>query len=185
MKQVIVTLLVLVIVGLAGVMIFVYSGVYNVAASEEHSDLEIWLLDKMLDNSIQARTGEITAPDLSDSSMILAGYRSFDAMCVQCHGAPGVGRDAFAQGLNPIAPSLSEEAGEYSAETLFWVTKHGVKFTGMPSFGASHSDQAIWEIIAFMKQLPELGYYDYLEFEQSWAAADTAAPGDGHEGHEH
>ncbi len=33
--------------------------------------------------------------------------------------------------------------------------------TGMPAFGPSHSDQEIWSIVAFLKQLPDLTSEDY------------------------
>ncbi|MEE9174617.1 MAG: cytochrome c, partial [Thermodesulfobacteriota bacterium] len=40
-------------------------------------------------------------------------------------------------------------------------TKNGIKMTGMPAFGLSHSDQEIWSIVAFLKQLPDLTPEDY------------------------
>jgi len=46
--------------------------------------------------------------------------------------------------------------------------------TGMPSFGAvGVSDEDIWEIVAFLKQLPKVSEADY----KAWTApAPAAAP---------
>ncbi len=58
--------------------------------------------------------------------------------------------------LNPAAPDLAEEAAELTAAELFWVTKNGIKMTGMPAWGATHDDSSIWPVVAFMKELPDL-----------------------------
>ena len=39
---------------------------------------------------------------------------------------------------------------------LFWVTKHGIKMTGMPAWGATHDDEALWPVVALMTELPHL-----------------------------
>ena len=49
---------------------------------------------------------------------------------------------------------------------LFWVTKHGIRMTGMPAWGATHDDDALWPVVAFMTALPQLdgvGYKTLLE----------------------
>jgi mono/diheme cytochrome c family protein len=50
---------------------------------------------------------------------------------------------------------------------LFWVVKHGIKMTGMPSFGAiGTDDKEIWSIVAFVKALPNVSEADY----KAWTA---------------
>ena len=34
--------------------------------------------------------------------------------------------------------------------------KHGIKMTGMPAWGVTHSDQLLWDIVAFLQKLPSL-----------------------------
>lgn len=34
--------------------------------------------------------------------------------------------------------------------------KHGIGATGMPAWGATHSDELLWDIVAFLRKLPEL-----------------------------
>lgn len=33
--------------------------------------------------------------------------------------------------------------------------KHGIRHTGMPAFGATHSDEELWGLVAFVESLPE------------------------------
>jgi len=34
--------------------------------------------------------------------------------------------------------------------------KHGIKITGMPAWGVTHSDKPLWDVVAFLQKLPEL-----------------------------
>jgi mono/diheme cytochrome c family protein len=111
--------------------------------------------------SIARHSRDIEVPDLTDETLVSAGVNDFDAMCVACHGAPGRSPDAVGNGLNPPAPDLAESGSQMSPAELFWVTKHGVKMTGMPAWGATHDDDALWPVVAFMTRLPELNAASY------------------------
>ena len=45
---------------------FVYSGVFNVAATVPHTAPEEWVLQTAKERSIRVRAGDIEAPDLAD-----------------------------------------------------------------------------------------------------------------------
>jgi mono/diheme cytochrome c family protein len=38
----------------------------------------------------------------------------------------------------------------------FWKVKHGIRLTGMPSFGNTLSDQEIWTLALFLKHMDKL-----------------------------
>lgn len=154
-------LLLLVLAGLA----FIYSGFYDVAASTPDSGLIAWALETTQHRSVHraAEAFEETAqvPDLNDPRRVREGLVEYHEMCVVCHGAPGIPISAIGQGLNPYPPELASESEE-PAET-FWVVKHGIKMTGMPAFGASHSDEEIWAIVAFMNRMPKISPQQYQQ----------------------
>ena len=52
-----------------------------------------------------------------------------------------------------------------SPQELFWVTKNGIKMTGMPAWGKTHSDKKIWAMVAFMKKLPDMSAEEYKKME--------------------
>ena len=149
-------IIVLIVVVVGAGLGFVYSGLYNVAANEPQSRLVEWILNKTSDRSVERHARGVTAPDLSGADMIRAGLKDYHASCTVCHGGPGLEATEIAQGLNPLAPSLVDAAGELSAGKLFWVTRNGIKMTGMPAFGVTRSDLQVWAIVAFVKQLPSL-----------------------------
>ena len=161
---------------------FAYSGLYDVSASSPHSGLVDWLLSTTSRASVNRHAVGVQVPDLDDA-MALAGVSDFDAMCTGCHGAPGQEPAAMGQGLNPPAPDLARAATELTPAEIFWVTKNGIKMTGMPSWGATHDDSAIWPVVAFIGRLPGLDADQYqmmLANAQGQGHHAVAAPASAH-----
>ena len=173
-------IVILLMAGLA--LAFIYSGVYNLAATEPHSGLERWVLHTTMRHSIRRHAEGIVAPALTEPSQIEAGFRHFRTMCVMCHGAPSAKRSELGQGLTPQAPHLAEKVHEWTPGELFWIVKHGIKMTGMPAWGPTHSDDDLWAVVAFLRQLPGLSPEDYQALEQ---AARANAHETGSSGHPH
>ena len=145
-----------------GYLIFIYSGIYNISALVPHDKLALWMMNTVRDHSIEHHANnKITAPDISDTSLIKMGFIHYREMCVGCHGGPGIERSEIGQGLYPKAPSLVRAAKDWTPQQLFWITKNGLKMTGMPAFAPTHSDEMIWAIVAFTKKLPTLTREQY------------------------
>jgi mono/diheme cytochrome c family protein len=149
--------------GIIGI-IFIYSGFYNVSAIEPETGISKWILETTSDNSVEHYSKDINVPDLSDSLTIREGFAHYKEMCESCHSAPGKEETELAKGLNPPAPDLSESGQEMSAEELFWITKNGIKMTGMPAWGKTHSDDKIWAIVAAVKKLRDTSPEEYNSF---------------------
>lgn len=175
MKTVITTLIVTVLLGLIGLLTFVYSGAYDVSASSPHTALTNWAMSTTMHESVARRARSINIPDLNRDELILAGINDFEAMCVGCHGAPNKEPGPMGQGLNPLAPDLQRSAQHLTAAELFWVTKHGIKMTGMPSWGVAHSNNDLWPVVALMVALPGLTA-------ETYGALLARAEGKGHHG---
>jgi mono/diheme cytochrome c family protein len=159
MKTAVTVVLVLIVLALAAVG-FIFSGIYDVAASTPDTGLIQWALETTQHRSVHRRAEEVQVPRLDDPAMIRTGLIEYQEMCAVCHGAPGVTISPIGQGLNPAPPELAGKGGEEAGE-LFWVTKYGIKMTGMPAFGVTHSDEEIWAIVAFLKKMPEMSAEEY------------------------
>lgn len=134
----------------AAAVALLYGGVYNVAATEQHLRPTFWLLEAGVRESVQRRARGIEVPPLEAEAKIQRGFRCFQTHCVQCHGAPGVAPADFAKGLLPLPTSLSQATRDWRPAELFWITKHGIKMTGMPAWGFRLDDGALWSIVAFL-----------------------------------
>ena len=186
MRNVILTLVGVVVVGVLAAIIFIYSGVYNVAADKENGSLKTWALSTAMDSSVESRAKGIKVPDLSSKEGLLEGAEHYDAMCTSCHGAPGRERAEFAPYLNPEPPKLVDAAKGMSAAELFWVTKHGVEMTGMPAWGPTHSDEKIWDMVALMKKFSTMSPEQYSELVKQAGGDEHDHDGEeGKEGHHH
>ncbi len=146
-------------------LIFIYSGWYNVSAMNEESGFMKWVLNTTSNNAIESRSKDISVPNLNDLQMLKEGFEHYNEMCISCHGAPGKEETELSKGLNPPAPYLVKAANFIDAKEMFWVTKNGIKMTGMPAWGKTHSDEKIWAIVAFMKKLPSITSEDYEKME--------------------
>lgn len=154
---------ILALLGVAGLAL-VYTGAYNVAATEEHASLTRWAFDTTQQNSVERRAADIAAPANFSPDMIEAGAISYKTMCQHCHAGPGVERASWASGMRPRPPHLTERAAEWKPREIFWLLKHGVKMSGMPAFGPTHDDQTLWNMSAFVKELPAMTAERYAAF---------------------
>ena len=173
-------------IGVTAIVGFAYSGIYDVSASTPHSNIVTWLLSTTSHASVERQAKDIEVPNLKDDALARAGVNDFNGMCAGCHGAPGQTPEAMGQGLNPPPPDLVESAVAMSPAELFWVTKHGIKMTGMPAWGATHDDDAIWPVVAFMTKLPELDAISYRDLLNNASgmghhSSDSAEDGHAHE----
>ncbi|HEX9944864.1 MAG TPA: cytochrome c [Thermoanaerobaculia bacterium] len=163
MKTVLRLLGVLVVLVLLG-LLFIFSGVYDVAANSPDTGLVQWVLSTTQARSVhrayEALEGKVRVPNLDDPKLIQAGLVHYHEMCVTCHGAPGVKISEIGQGLNPTPPELASEGADEPLET-YWIVKNGIKMTGMPSFGVTHTDEEIWAIVAFLNRMPKLSSQEY------------------------
>nr|CCD31945.1 Cytochrome C family protein, di-heme cytochrome C (Class I) [Methylocystis sp. SC2] len=159
----------LAVVGLATV----YTGAYNIAATEEHTALVRWAFATTFRNSIKSRAAGIQPPAAISPEIIATGASSYKQMCEHCHAGPGVKRAEWASGMRPRPPHLKEAAARWKAQEIFWLVKHGAKMTGMPAFGSTHDDQTIWSIAAFVKEMPAMT-------PETYAALGKSSGGRGH-----
>lgn len=140
-------------------LVIAITGAYDIAASRDHTPLVRWMLDTTMENSVKRMASDVGQPP--QQLNIAAGGAEYKAMCEHCHGGPGVERAEWAKGMLPMPPHLTEHAEEWETNEIFWLVKHGVKATAMPTFGGSHDDGTLWNIAAFVKQLPAMTKEDY------------------------
>lgn len=158
--------LVLLALGGTAAGLLVYSGFYNISATDQHTAPVYRLLDYAMRRSIMARTGDSPVPDLRDAQRVRRGAAHYREHCVQCHGAPGVAPDALAMGMTPAPANLVGTARHWKPEEMFWVVRHGVKMSGMPAWRYRMADDEIWDTIAFVVASVTMTTRDYAAMTQ-------------------
>lgn len=157
------------IIGLIIVILalYLYMGYYNISANEPHMNFVEDIIHEVKENSIRHHTKDIIKPAISSEQTMSTGFQHYDSMCVQCHAAPGISESEISEGLYPGPPlfpdDLEEEMG---IEQIYWITKNGIKLSGMPGFGTTHSEEELWAIAAFVNELPEISEQKYQELKK-------------------
>lgn len=185
MKFLITIAVILVAGALAGLGVM-YSGVYNVAATEPHNALSNWVLNTTMENSVARYARDIEVPDLKGPEQLYAGINNYQEMCAGCHAPPGEKPSAVAKGLNPEPPDLAKSAEHMSPQEIFWVVKHGVKMTGMPAWKPTHDDNELWPIVTFVERMPDMTPAKYQALKaraKEMGGGHHHEAGGGHQGH--
>lgn len=174
MKKIIVTLVVTLIVIIAAFTIFIYSGAYNVSQLAPHNAITKWAINTAKEKSISKRIKDIKVPPMNDTSMIVEGFRHYNEMCSTCHGGPGISPDELAKGLYPRPPKFYKSNDMPEPAEAFWIIKNGIKFTGMPGFGATHDDQKIWAITDFLlNKMNKMTADEYQDWRKKYSGEGT------------
>ena len=156
-----------VFVAIVGMFAVVSSGIVNVGADQEHSPMMYSFLETARNRSIENASKDIMVPDLEQVDMISTGGADYKDMCAGCHLSPGVESTDFSASLYPKPPNFTNAdvveryQTKAGAQQGFWAIKHGIMASGMPAWGASHDDERMWAMVAFIRSLPELNEAQY------------------------
>jgi len=158
------------VLGAAGAAAFVWFGVYDVSATGPHLQPVHSLLELALKRAVQRRAdAHPPPPDLVAAARVMQGAACFRDRCVACHGAPGVAPERFALGMQPVPTSLIEATRHWRRQDLYWITRNGIKMSGMPAWEYRLDERELWSVVAFLDALPLMTPDQYR--------ALTAAPG--------
>ena len=152
---------VLVVGGVLAALVFMYSGVFNVAATVVDSSALNWALVTVREASVGLHARDVPAPAAGKVADRDNGFVLYRQNCVMCHTPIGRTPRPMAVGFNPQAPSFGPDTDDMGPAELFWVTKNGIRFTGMPAWGPSLTDDEIWDLMAFLTTLPKMSAAEY------------------------
>jgi mono/diheme cytochrome c family protein len=95
---------------------------------------------------------------LTDANLV-AGIDLYGQHCAICHGTAKGDASAtpIAKGEYPAPPQLATNGVEDDPEGYsFWIIKHGIRWTGMPSWAGTLNDEQIWTVALFLKHMDKL-----------------------------
>ena len=151
----------LLVAALLGGFLITLSGLVPIAASSGHWPITEWFLQFAMRRSIATHSLGIEVPSLEDSDLILKGATHYEIGCRPCHGSPGMPLPRIPRSMAPQPPDLPERIRDAKTRELFYVVKHGVKFTGMPAWPAIQREDEVWAVVAFLRQLSGLDRAGY------------------------
>ena len=163
------------LLGLGGFLLSA-SGIIPIKSSSRHWAITRWFLNFSKERSVATHSLGIKPPPLDVEWRVLKGAGHFETGCRPCHGAPDISQPRIAFRMTPPPPPLGKEVAEWDPAELFYIVKHGIKFTGMPAWPAEHRDDEIWAVVAFLQKLPSLDGESYRRLVEGEPQAVTGAP---------
>lgn len=147
--------------GVGGFLVFMFSGIYNVAASVQHFDVTNHVIKIVLRRSIQTHSGVDSVPALDDPGLVRLGANHYRIGCAPCHGSPASPGSAVVARMYPAPPPLTHARDDWSSEDLHWIVRNGLKFTGMPAWPGAGRSTEVWPLVAFIEALPDMSPSEY------------------------
>ncbi len=161
-----------VLLGLIAGYVIVSKGWLPANADSKPPAIEKWIAGKSLQAALEREASPDPNPLPKNDSNLLAGIKIYAANCLICHGASDGMPSNIAKGLYQRAPQLAKHGVEDDPEgETYWVVEHGIRMTGMPSFGAGLTKDQIWQVTMFLKNMDALP----SRADKAWKALASAA----------
>lgn len=143
----------------ACIYLLLAKGLIPASADSGPLPLESWAARTSLHAALTQDAPRTANPvPLTDANLI-AGIQLYGQHCAICHGtaAGDASTSPVAKGLYPKPPQLATDGVEDDQEgATYWKIAHGIRWTGMPSWKATLSDQEMWTVALFLKHMDKL-----------------------------
>jgi mono/diheme cytochrome c family protein len=135
----------------------IVAGVMGANADAKPSKLERWMASRSLHATLAREAPTTPNPVPLNDENLIAGIKLYAQNCAICHGAADAQPSHIARGLYQKPPQLAKDGVEDDPEgETFWKINHGIRLTGMPSFGQSLNDTQMWQLTLFLKHMDSL-----------------------------
>jgi mono/diheme cytochrome c family protein len=171
------TTAVLAVLAAIGGALAVLNGWYDVAATQQHWQPTYSVLESAMRHAVRLRAREIPEPPLTDPQMALRGAGCFRDKCEECHGAPGVAPGDPGKSMQPLPGPLVDARRHWRPRELYWLTRHGIRMSGMPAWEFRLREEELWELVAFMQRLPDFDAAQYADWRRRAPPAPACGAG--------
>jgi mono/diheme cytochrome c family protein len=130
---------------------------FNLTARSNPGPVEIRIanLSKRLFIYHASRHGIPPQPRDTKAS-IERGGSHYGLDCGVCHADDGRAERPPGQWMYLRASDLtSKQVQSYSDQELFWIIQNGIRFTGMPAFGDVETPDHVWDLVNYVRTLPD------------------------------
>jgi len=148
----VVALLVLIVGGLGFAML----GFLPTAANVEPPHLESHLLMAAVDNSTERHAPRVTNPVPPNDQSLEDGMKLYTMNCALCHGGLDRKPSSLGNSFYPPAPNLISDPPDDPEWHVFYTIRTGVRYTGMPAWDKTLSEQDMWKIASLLSHLEKL-----------------------------
>ena len=170
---VVVTLLVLTLGGLGLAMLGFIPTNANVAPPH----FEKRIANTALDASMERHAPRVANPVSPSDQSFEDGMKLYTMNCAVCHGGLDRKPVSLSNSFYPPAPNLVSDPPDDPEWHIFYAIRTGVRYTGMPSWEKTLSEQDMWKITSFLSHMEKLP----PAVQEYWKTSFGVAPPGGNE----
>lgn len=106
--------------------------------------------------SVARRAPHMPNPIRATPEALLAGMKVYLDDCAGCHGSYGRNSGWGSEDFYPRVPQFARTPPRKPDWQLFWIVKHGVRYSGMGAWDRQVPDSTIWLLVTFLSRLDSL-----------------------------
>jgi mono/diheme cytochrome c family protein len=149
---VILTLIVLILGGLG----FAMFGFFPTQADVPPPRLERRLAMGAVDASMERHAPHVANPLSPTDQNLIDGMKIYTMNCSGCHGSLDRKPTAMGASFYPPAPNLISDPPDDPEWHTFYTIRTGIRYTGMPAWAKSLSEDDIWKVTSFLSHMDKL-----------------------------
>lgn len=142
---------------LAGYFFVVRGGLF-MGTSGGPLPMERFIVGKAISTSI-GESAQNESPVPADETNLLAGAHIYMQNCAACHGKLDQAASPMAKKWYPHVPQLLPPGHGVTDDPVgatHWVVKNGIRFSAMPSFDGTLTDNELWQVSQFLRNADKL-----------------------------
>lgn len=145
-----------VLVAAAAGYFIIVSGTMPANADGRPPKFEAWAARKSLHATLNRQPKMQNPLPVTDENLI-AGVKLYATNCAVCHGDAGGKPTDVAKGLYQHPPQLANDGVEDDPDGVtYWKLYHGIRWTGMPAFGHTLTQDQLWQLTLFLSKMDKL-----------------------------
>lgn len=130
------------------------------SARDEPTMTEAFVARQLRHMAVPGAARRVTNPVAFTPAVLSEATAHFADHCAICHGNDGSGNTVIGKGSYPKPPDMRlADTQKLSDGELYYIIRNGVRFTGMPAFGAANAgsqDDDSWKLVQFIRHLPKM-----------------------------
>ena len=149
---IIVTLSILALFGLAEATL----GLVPTNADATPPQLERRVAMSALDASMERHAPRVSNPIPPTDENLIDGMKVYTMNCSMCHGTLDNRPSPLEKSFYPPAPQLILDPSADPEWHIYYAVRSGVRYTGMPAWNKTLSEQDTWKVTAFLAHIQTL-----------------------------
>ncbi len=172
MRGFIIGVIITILAIIAIVFMTIHFGWFPVGADNPPGAVEKKLANMAMDDYVDRHEPHKPNPFQPTVDNLMDGAHTYEQHCSSCHGGASNKISPMRTRFSPPVPQIIKHIPDDEDSHLWWVTKHGIRMTGMPSWDGILTDDQMWKVILFVKNSNKLP----PEVQEAWEEIATPAP---------